>query len=745
MSISEQDRVMATGDAARDGELDLRAVGRALVRKRWWVLGPALAVAALTFVGVNLVTPKYKSEARILIEGRENVFFRPDAEKTAERDRTVDAEAITSQVQLALSRDVARQVIKALKLGELPEFDPALRGVSLLRYSLGFLGLAKDPLGMTAEERVLEAYFERLAVFPVDKSRVIAIEFQSSDPELAASVVNSVADNYIAIQQTARQDQTRAASKWLAGEIEVLRKRVAEAEAKVEALRAKTDQFVGTNNTTLSSQTLGEANRDLAVARSQKNELESKARFIRDLLKRGATLESADVINNDQIRQLNQQRATLKGQLAEQSATLLDNHPRIKELKANIADLDKMIRDQAGLLARSLENDAKIASARVEELNRGLDQLKQQASSTNGQDIELRALEREAKAPRDLLESYLAKYREASARDSLGAVPGDARIISRAAVSNTPFFPKKLPIVLIATLATLFLGAGFITTGELLAGNVYRAEGVPVAEPIEPMMMQTDPAAPATPAGPKAKRRWLPAALSKAGPAAPPVEAIEPVEAAPAPPPAAEREPASGDITIADIALAVQESGDMGKRIAVLGASANVGTSSTAVALARALARSARVVLIDLSLDRPNLAAITMDPTAPGIADLVSGSATFAQIITRDRFSRVQVVPAGRVGLDAASIYRSDRLATAVDALSRTYDHVIIDAGAAPGVPADRIARLAPCAVMVAGGVAAASADAVRAHLAAAGFEDIAVFEGTPPALDAGNSHEAAA
>ena len=105
----------------------------------------------------------------------------------------------------------------------------------------------------------------------------------------------------------------------------------------------------------------------------------------------------------------------------------------------------------------------------------------------------------------------------------------------------------------------------------------------------------------------------------------------------------------------------------------------------------------------------------------------------------------MQVVPAGRVGLDAASIYRSDRLVVAVDALARTYDHVIIDAGAAPGVPADRIARLAPCAVMVAGGVAAATADAVRAHLATAGFEDIAVFEGTPPAIDADNSREAAA
>src|SRR5439155_14968446 len=171
--------------------------------------------------------------------------------------------------------------------------------------------------------------------------------------------------------------------------------------------------------------------------------------------------------------------------LAQQSSTLLDNHPRIKELKAQITDLDRQIRDEAARLARSLENDARIAGARVESLQSSLDQLKVLAASTNGQDVELRAMEREAKAQRDLLESYLAKYREAAARDSLGAAPGDARIISRAVVSNTPFFPKKMPIVLIATLAMLFVSAGFITTGELLAGNVYRGViAEPVTEPV---------------------------------------------------------------------------------------------------------------------------------------------------------------------------------------------------------------------------------------------------------------------
>src|SRR5207237_2045539 len=106
-------------------------------------------------------------------------------------------------------------------------------------------------------------------------------------------------------------------------------------------------------------------------------------------------------------------------------------------------------------------------------------------------DIELRALEREAKAQRDLLESYLAKYREANAREGLNAMPSDVRVISRAVVSNTPHFPKKVPIILIATLAMLFISAGAVTTGELMAAQGER-ERIP--EPrAEPALFKDDP------------------------------------------------------------------------------------------------------------------------------------------------------------------------------------------------------------------------------------------------------------
>ena len=469
--------------AAEAGDIDLRVVWQTLVARKRFILIPTLLVAILSTVAVNMITPRYKSEARILIDGRENVFLRPNGERSEERT-ALDPEAVTSQVQLLLSRDLARQVIKKNKLAELPEFDPVLRGISPVRMLLGFFGIARDPFRMTPEERVLDAYYSRLAAYAVDKSRVIVIEFQSQNPELAARVANSIADGYLVLQQDARQQQAKAAGEWLSGEIDGLRKKVADAESRAEAFRSKSSLFIGTNNTTLSNQQLGELNTQLNNARAQKSDAESKARLIREMLKTGRLTEASEVLNTELIRRLSEQRVTLRAQLAEQSSTLLGGHPRIKELKAQIADLDKQIREEATKVSRSLENDARIADARVESLSANLDQLKRQATSSNGQDVQLRALEREAKAERDLLESYLAKYREATARENIDAAPADGRIISRAFVSNTPAYPKKLPIVLIATLATLLLTSGAIATGELLRMTAPRASTT-FASPVE--------------------------------------------------------------------------------------------------------------------------------------------------------------------------------------------------------------------------------------------------------------------
>src|SRR5215212_3417377 len=690
------------GVAPAVDEIDLGGLGRALWRKKRWIIGLTLLAAALAFVAVNLITPRYKSEARVLIETRENIFLRPEAEKTLERNATVDQEAVTSQVQLMLSRDLARDLIRKLKLGERPEFDPMLRGPSLVRVVLGLIGIGGDPMSQTPEERVLKSYFERLSAFQVEKSRVIAIEFESEYPELAATVTNAVAEGYLALQQSAKQVQTRAAGQWLSGEIDNLRPKVAEAEAKVEQYRSKSNLFVGTNNTSLSNQQLGDSNAQLAAARSAKADAEAKSRIIREALRSGAPVEFSDIINSELLRRLSEQRVTLRAQLAEQSSTLLDQHPRIKELRAQIGDLERMMRAEAERLSRSLENDAKLAGARVEGLTASLDQLKHQPSSNNEQDVQLRALERDAKSQRDLLESYLAKYREATARDSIGAASPDARIISTAVVSNLPSWPKKLPTVLVAALGMLALSVGFVLTGELLST-------VPVQPAVEPVVAPSVDYRAVAPA-PVAPNIAAAAAVTPSPPIVPPI-AERAAEAAP----------------IASPPLQSQ----MAPPVEVAQPPAEV-PNGPIEGLARALAKRARVVLVDLALDAPGLSSIATDSDGPGISELVLGSASFGQIITRDRHSRVHVITAGGVKGDSAAVFNSQRLSITLEALARSYDYVVVDAGALRDAPTERIAQFAPRAVLVANELDDPATVSAREALLAAGFTNVSVLVNSP-------------
>jgi polysaccharide biosynthesis transport protein len=634
------------------GDPSTRSLRALLAQRGRWIVLPTVLAAVLAITAVNSITPRYKSEARILIEGHGNL--------------ALDAEAVTNQVQLLLSRDLAREIIKINKLAERPEFDLVLQGLSPLKAVTALFGIGRDPSALTPEERVMDAYYERLSVHAIDNSRVILIKFQSRDPELAARVANSLAENDFVLPQNARHEQTMSKSQLLSGELDNLRKKVAEAESRVEEFRSQSGLLVGTNNSTLSNQQIGDMNTQLNNARALKSEAETRARLVREMLQGGKPIEASELLNSELIRRLFEQRASLRVQLAEQASTLLDGHPRIKQLKAQLTDLDGQLRDEAGKISRSMDNDARIAGSRVEGLSAPLEQLKTQTTSINGQDLQLRALEREAKAQRDLLETYLAKYREANTRENLDAVPVYGRIISRATVSNTPTYPNKLPVVLISTLATLMLSAGAIATAESLRGARIAStafamvpEGVSDQRPAGNTAPPPDHA-PALQPGPEIR-----------------IESVFGVA------------PELADVE--QVANDLGKAGDKARKITVLGSASGEGITLTGLTLARLIARNRAVVLVDLSGSSPAVAAVSVDPAAPGLAELMLGEASFSEIITRDRLSRVHLVNAGRPGFDRALLH-SPRLAVAIDALLKVYDHVLLDAAAASDLSAELLA-----------------------------------------------------
>jgi Mrp family chromosome partitioning ATPase len=189
----------------------------------------------------------------------------------------------------------------------------------------------------------------------------------------------------------------------------------------------------------------------------------------------------------------------------------------------------------------------------------------------------------------------------------------------------------------------------------------------------------------------------------------------------------------------------LNDAGEGARRITVIGTLRNVGTTMTAIALARNLAGQARVVLVELAVTSPNLSVIASDPLTPGLSELVQGTATFGQIITRDRHSRAHLIMSGRAPVDAVALMESQRLTIAIEALGRSYDHVIIDAGAAEDVPLERFAILAPRAVLVAAELDSPATALVRARLLKAGFAGVEVLVDTPPGPGVGATGSKAA
>jgi polysaccharide biosynthesis transport protein len=728
-----------------DAEFDLSVLGAALWRAKWKILRPTIAVALITFAVVMLIPPKYLSESRVLVVGRDNIFLRPDADKDLADRGTVDEQAVTSQVQLILSRDLAREVIAKLKLNERAEFDPALHGVSFVKALLGIFGFTKNPLKMTPEERTLDAYYDRLNVYPVEKSRVIVIDFMSENPELAARVANAIADAYIQSQQIAKQDQARSAGEWLSGEIDSMRKKVAEAEARVEVFRAKSNLLVGPNGTTLSAQQLGDLNGQLAAARTLKADAQAKAQIIRQMLKSGEPIESSDILNSELIRRLSEQRATLRAQLAEQSSSLLGNHPRIKELKAQIDDLDKQIRREAEIMARSFENDSKLADARVEAQLATFDQFKTQAASTNEQDVHLRALERDAKSQRDLLESYLAKYREASARDTIASAPPDARVISQATVSNVPAYPKKLPTVLIATLAALLISSGIVVTRQFLnpaadAGSARAPARSPEADSAA-AVATTAPVWP-MPAARKGTLGTLSARLASVMGGRARDEFEERAEEAEAP----AHEPVSIPVSaMEEFAHHLHRAGVPGSQIAFFAAAPHLDRSALAIRFARALANDTRTVLVGLGSGDAAITEISSDPTAAGLSELAAGIASFGEIITRDRFSTLNLVLSGHTPANRSALLKEPELAKNFAALASAYGHVVIDAGVLGGGAAEAVAQLAAHAMLLVESLADEATVEAHARLLEAGFDHVTILVAGPRDTDAAAAPEAEA
>jgi polysaccharide biosynthesis transport protein len=623
-------------------DIDIRALALAVKRGAGKLLALSLLIGAGALGITSMMTPKFASQAQIEIisKGLGNPFeSRREGGNNDLVSVRMDKEAIGTHVRSLMSSDLAVKLASELSLASRPEFNSAAAKPSFVGRILRAVGLAGPRAGESDEDRVLAAYYDALRAYQIKDTRGIIIEFRSVDAKLAAEAANGLAELYRDTLAQRTVSETRDARAKLGPQIIKLAEEVAAAEAEVTRFRGQSNIFDGGRERTgLNEQQLGELTAELTRVGTARAEAEARAREAREIAARGGGETLPDVQKSQLVPRLVEQRVRAERQIAELSATLLPGHPRMRQLNADLEGLNRQIRTEVGKIVDGLGREAMVAALREDGVRKRLEEAKKRVVNAGGDDVKLRALESIAKSKRTELERLQAQLEAARTTSDAIAVPVEVQIISRARPSSEKVAPKSGMISLLAMAATLVLGLGWLVSRELFMA-VRRSDGA------EPVAAARPLAAPVAPGALAANRL------------------------------AATTHSVSGVVR----QLIAKAEHWTGYRTLVCSESERESAGATAVEIARQIARQQRqVILLDWSLDGIGMASeLAIKPTL-GITDVLSGPATFEDVVGRLPGSPAHVIAAGSSAAGMAAAKDKDRVNMLLDALDEAYDHIVI-------------------------------------------------------------------
>src|SRR6266850_4961254 len=216
-----------------DEAVDLRSYGR-ILRKR---LPTILMVFFILFTAILIATLKQRPvyRAQVLLEIQKENPDIPTIKELYELEAVSDA-YLRTQYSILASESLSRRVIDQLHLETLPEFNSPkwwrVWSKSRKPSTTQTFAIGPVPEGRDRElsQRILERFQDRLIIDPVNRSRLVAVRFDSHDPELAARVVNALAADDVEQNLAARWQVTQKAAEWLSQQLASVKAKLEKSE-----------------------------------------------------------------------------------------------------------------------------------------------------------------------------------------------------------------------------------------------------------------------------------------------------------------------------------------------------------------------------------------------------------------------------------------------------------------------------------------------------------------------------------
>lgn len=443
--------------------LDPREVLRVL-RLRWrFVLASVLLFLAATLAWVVVAPPKYAAVTQILIDPRDLQVVK-DAVAPQNQANEASLVLIDSEARVLTSDGVLKRVVEKLGLDKDPEFvEPQSIFDALRSHLSALLGLSSETDPKIAALRSLR---DRTSARRLERSFVVELGVTTEERQKSARIAQAIAETYLAADNEARAQATRAASGALAGRLGELQEAVRKAETTVQNYRAA-NNIVGTRAQLVSEQELTQLNEQLGAARARVAERRAHLDQMERLAKGSIDLNAVnDVLQSTTIAQLRGQLAQVEALLADSASNLGPRHPTVRTNEVMARSLRSQIEAEVKRIIVAARNDYNSALANETALAAKLNTLKSEALTLSKNFVRLRELEREVEANRAVYESFLVRTRELQEQQRFDT--STSRIISPA----SPPARRSGPPTLLLLAAALAAGLGVGATGSLVLEQV---------------------------------------------------------------------------------------------------------------------------------------------------------------------------------------------------------------------------------------------------------------------------------
>jgi polysaccharide biosynthesis transport protein len=639
---------------------------RDFLGRQWRLIALATGLAIVVGAIYIAISPAmYTSQADMIIDTKRVTWTQ--AEMSSE-NRPIEDASVESEIETTKSEKVSAAVIHRLHLDEDPEFVGVGNGLRRRIFSLFKLTAGQEQVASSDElmRRVLGTLSSNLRVTRLGRSYIEQIAYTSLDREKAAKIANAFADAYIEDQLQAKFEATHRASIWLEQRIGELRQQASDAYKAVQDFKSENSIIIGVDGKLASEVELDQLGIALAKARADTSQARARLDRISRVLEQRSDKETlnipdpivTDALSNPVITRLRQQFLDDQNKESEWSARYGAEHQAARNLRAEMAGLQRAIWDEISRIAESYKSELQIAKSQEESIDRRMTDVFQNSAATRQSQVRLRELETAANTYRGIYETFLSRFTQSVQQQSFPST--EARVVTAASPPGLPSSPKISLTLALATICGFGLGVMSAFAREQMNRQIHtRAQ---LEKLLGTSCLAVLPAfADKRPAFGKLRALHdsrVFRQLSEVAPFSSTAEALRYIK----------------------VAIDLHPTG--GKVIGIISALPGEGKTTVAAGFAAFVAKSgARTLLVDADLRNPSMTRTLGYANAPGLLNMVADKSDFDGLVITDSKFKFDFLPSSTQikPLNSSDILNSPAMKQMLRTAKSDYDYVLVD------------------------------------------------------------------